>query len=175
VIITADPKSDQWNADDFVQGPRTFTIAGVTNGKAEQKYDIALEGTDRAWRPPLTVLRLLLAAWGDDATQWVGHQVTLFRDPEVTFGPNKTGGIRVSHMSHIDGPITETLTVTRGKRGRFTVQPLTARDWVAELDLAGDNLEAVTALGSAARAAKVAPATLALIRARYDELKATER
>ena len=34
------------------------------------------------------------------------------------------GGLRVSHVSHIDKPITVALTVTRGKRAPFTVQPL---------------------------------------------------
>lgn len=124
MIITAEPRSDQWNADDFVQGPRTFTIAGVSHGKAEQKYDIALEGSDRVWRPPLTVLRILLKAWGDDATKWVGHQVTLYRDESVKFGPDQVGGIRVSHLSHIDKALTVPLTTSRGRRANFTVKPL---------------------------------------------------
>lgn len=122
--ITAEPRSDQFNADDLVAGPRTFTIASVKPGKAEQKYDIELEGEERVWRPPLTVLRLMLAAWGDDAANWVGQRVTLFRDPDVDFGGSKVGGIRISHMTGIDKPLTEALTVKRGKRGRFTVQPL---------------------------------------------------
>jgi hypothetical protein len=73
------------------------------SGAAEQKYDIELvEGEGRAWRPPVTVLRLLVAAWGDDATVWVGRRVRLYRDPEISFGRDKVGGIRVSHLSHID-------------------------------------------------------------------------
>jgi hypothetical protein len=125
--ITTEPRSDQWNADDFIGGPRTFTIAGVRTGTAEQKYDIDLvEGGGRSWRPPLTVLRLLVAGWGDDATVWPGRMVTLYRDPSIRFGRDEVGGIRVSHMSHLpdDKPLTESLTVTRGKRSAFTVQPL---------------------------------------------------
>ena len=123
--ITAEPRSDQWNADDFVGGPRTFTIAGVKPGAAEQKYDVELvEGEGRVWRPPLTVLRLLIAAWGDDATVWVGRRVTLYRDPSIKFGRDAVGGIRVSHLSHIDKPLTVALTETRGKRAAHTVQPL---------------------------------------------------
>lgn len=123
--ITTEPRSDQWNADDFVGGPRTFTIAGVKVGSAEQKYDIELvEGHGRAWRPPLTVLRLLVAGWGDDATLWPGRRVTLYRDPTIRFGKDQVGGIRVSHMSHIDKPLREALTVTRGKRSVFVVEPL---------------------------------------------------
>lgn len=123
--ITAEPRSDQWNADDFVGGARTFTIAGVKPGAAEQKYDIELvEGEGRVWRPPLTVLRLLIEAWGDEASAWVGRRVTLYRDPDVRFGRETTGGIRVSHLSHIAKPLAVSLTVSRAKRATTTVQPL---------------------------------------------------
>jgi hypothetical protein len=46
--ITAEPRSDQLNADDFIGGPRSFIIANVHEGKAEQKYDIELAGEPRA-------------------------------------------------------------------------------------------------------------------------------
>ena len=125
--ITAEPRSDQWNADDFVGGPRTFTIAGVKVGSAEQKYDIELvEGQGRAWRPPLTVLRLLIAAWGDEAATWAGRRVTLYRDESIRFGPEAVGGIRVSHMSDLPGgkAFDIILTSSRGKRGKHHVEPL---------------------------------------------------
>lgn len=122
--ITAEPKSDQWNAEDFLSGPRTFTVAGVKVGTAEQKYDITLEGEKRVWRPPLTVLRTLIKCWGDDATQWAGKRVTLYCDERVTFGKEAVGGIRVSHVSGIDKPTTVSVTATRGRRTKVTVQPL---------------------------------------------------
>lgn len=125
--ITAEPRSDQWNADDFIGGPRTFTIAGVKVGTAEQKYDIELvEGDGRFWRPPLTMLRLLIAAWGDEATTWTGRRVTLYRDDTVKFGADAVGGIRVSHMSHLPGgkPLSVKLTSTRGRRASVSVDPL---------------------------------------------------
>jgi hypothetical protein len=125
--ITAEPRSDQWNADDFIGGPRTFAIASVQVGKAEQKYDIELaEGDGRSWRPPLTMLRLLIAAWGDEAATWTGRRVTLYRDETVRFGSDAVGGIRISHMSHLPGnkPFTAKLTTTRGRRANFTVEPL---------------------------------------------------
>jgi hypothetical protein len=127
--ITTEPRSDQWNAEDFIGGSRTFTIAGVKVGSAEQKYDIELEeGGGRSWRPPLTVLRLLVAGWGDDATTWAGHRVRLYRDPSITFGRDKVGGIRLSHMSHIDKPVQENLTVSRGHRAQHVVEPLIEDD-----------------------------------------------
>jgi len=127
VKITAEPRSDQWNADDFVGSPMTFTIAGVQVGKAEQKYDIELvEGQGRAWRPPLTMLRLLIAAWGDEAATWVGRKVTLYRDDSVRFGSDTVGGIRISHMSDLPGdkPFEVMLTSTRGRRTKVRVLPL---------------------------------------------------
>ena len=129
--ITTEPRSDQWNADDFIGGPKTFTIGGVKTGAAEQKYDIELvEGQGRSWRPPPTVLRLLVAAWGDDATTWPGRIVRLYRDPSIRFGRDEVGGIRVSHMSDLpdNKPLTVNLTVTRGKRAPLTVQPLSRID-----------------------------------------------
>lgn len=127
MIITAEPRSDQWNADDFIGGPITFTIAGVKVGTAEQKYDIELvEGQGRAWRPPLTMLRLLIAAWGQDAAAWTGRRVTLYRDESVRFGSDAVGGIRISHMSNLpEGrALTVKLTSTRGRRASHTVEPL---------------------------------------------------
>lgn len=123
--ITAEPRSDQWNVDDFIGGPRTFTVAGVKAGKAEQKYDIELvEGEGRVWRPPITVLRILIAAWGDESSAWAGRRVTLFADPSVRFGSDQVGGIRVSHLSHISKPLSVSVAVKRGQRKPFTVQPL---------------------------------------------------
>src|SRR5699024_10237103 len=123
--ITAEPRSDQWNAEEFLSGPRTFTIAGVKPGAAEQKYDIELvEGEGRVWRPPLTMLRVLLAAWGDDATEWQGRRVTLYLDPTVRFGKEQVGGIRISHLSHIDKPLTLSITASRGRRAPYKVEPL---------------------------------------------------
>lgn len=125
--ITAEPKSDQWNAADFIAGPRTFTIADTKEGGAEQKYDIALvEGGGRAWRPPLTIIRLLMAAWGDESDAWKGRRVTLFCDADVRFGSDAVGGIRVSHMSDLPGnkKFSVRLPTSRGKGRPYTVEPL---------------------------------------------------
>jgi hypothetical protein len=124
--VTIEKKTDQLNFEDFLGGvTRLVTITGVQRGNREQQYDLSIEGDDRYWRPAVTVLKQLVEAWGDDATTWPGHQALLYGDPTVKFGPDKVGGIRVSHVSHIDKPITASLTITRGKRGNFTLNPLT--------------------------------------------------
>lgn len=123
--VTIEKKTDQLNYEDFLGGiTRIVTIAGVRKGTKEQQYDIEIEGDTRVWRPAVTVLKLLVAAWGDDATQWVGRRALLWGDPEVKFGGKKVGGIRVSHLSHIEKPIAENLSETRGQRRIHTVDPL---------------------------------------------------
>ena len=63
--------TDQLNFEDFLGGvTRVVTIAGVKAGTKEQQYDVAIEGDQRVWRPAVTVLKLLVAAWGDDAPTW---------------------------------------------------------------------------------------------------------
>ena len=119
------PRSDQLNAEDLLTGPRTFTVEKVTKGSAEQPVDIHLvEFPRRPFRPSKTVRRILVAAWGPDASTYVGRRMTLYRDPAVKFGGMDVGGIRVSHLSHIDKPLSVALTVSRGKRQPYTVQPL---------------------------------------------------
>lgn len=125
--ITAEPRSDQLNADDFIGGPATFTISNVRAGTAEQKYDIDLaEVQGRCWRPPLTVLRIMISAWGDEAKNWIGQRVTLYRDDSVRFGKDAVGGIRIAAMTGITQPIELRLTSTRGKKGLHRVEVLTA-------------------------------------------------
>lgn len=123
--VTIEKKTDQLNYEDFLGGvTRIVTVAGVKAGTKEQQYDIAIEGDQRVWRPAVTVLKLLVEAWGDDATAWVGRRAELFGDPEIMFGRDKVGGIRVSRVSHIAKPVSANLTVTRGKRSKHTVDPL---------------------------------------------------
>lgn len=121
------PKSDQMNADDLMSGPRTFTIAEVRKSASlEQPVDVYLaefpEG--RPFKPSKSMRRVMVAAWGVDASTYTGRRMTLYRDPAVRFGGQDVGGIRISHLSHITKPMTLALTVTRGKRAPYVVQPL---------------------------------------------------
>jgi hypothetical protein len=70
------------------------------------------------------VLKLLKLAYGDEGANWVGKRAHLYGDPEVKMKGVKVGGIRVSHLSHIDKPLTASLTVTRGQTGDFVIMPL---------------------------------------------------
>ena len=117
--------SAQQNYDEYLAGPKTVTVAEVRQGTAEQPVNVELvEFPGKPFKPAKSVRRVLAAAWGTDASKWTGRRLTIYGDPSVRYGGKEVGGLRVSHVSHIDKPITVALTVTRGKRAPFTVQPL---------------------------------------------------
>jgi hypothetical protein len=118
------PRSDQVNADDLIAGPITYTIREVIQGKAESPFDFLLVETDRAYRPSKTMRRVIVNAWGPEAANYAGRRLTLYREPSIKFGGQTVGGIRISHMSNIDSRVEVLAQVTRGKREKFTVDPL---------------------------------------------------
>jgi len=121
------PRSDQINAEDFIAGPATFIIEGVAiSPGTEQPVNIKLIGEPRVWRPCKSMSRVLVAAWGPDANAYVGRSVTLYRDPKVKWGGLEVGGIRVSHMSHIERDMVMSLTATKGKRAPHKICVLNA-------------------------------------------------
>ena len=122
---TIEADSTQVNADDLTGGDRTVTITGVKKGTADQPVDIELaEFPGRVYRPCKSMRRVLVAAWGADAGTYIGRRVTLYNDPTVRWGGQTVGGIRIRALSHIDQRMTLALTVTRGRRAPFTIEPL---------------------------------------------------
>lgn len=121
---TIQPTSDQLDAVDLLGGPRTFTIEKVEKNNGDQPVNIHLREFDRVWRPGKSMRRVLVYAWGPDASQYAGRRLTLYCDPSVKFGGEAVGGTRISHLSHIAKPLTIPLLVTRGKSAPFRVQPL---------------------------------------------------
>lgn len=125
------PRSDQLNADDLIPGPRVLKITGariVKDGR-DVKIVINFEGDNgKPWKPCKTMGRAMVMAWAiTDEAQLAGKAVRVYRDPEVKFGDQgAVGGIRISHMSHIDKPVSVKLTVSQGKKGLYTFHPLVA-------------------------------------------------
>lgn len=179
VSETTAPRSDQQNFDDYLGGPKTVTVSEVRKGSAEQPVEIHLvEFPGRPYKPAKSMRRVLVAAWGSDSTEYTGRKLTLFGDPSIRFGKEAVGGIRIAALSHIDKPLTISLTVTRGKRAPFTVQPLeppkdtSGRDWLVELTATDGDADKIAKLGSEATAAHALPAVLDVIRDAYREAKA---
>lgn len=126
MLDTIIPKSDQLNADDLIGG-KTITIAitGIDIKMDEQPVSIHFEGDGgKPYRPGKSMRRVLVNVWGPDANVYVGRRLTLYRDDGVKFGGMEVGGIRISHMSHLDKPMTMALTATKAQRRPFTVKPL---------------------------------------------------
>jgi hypothetical protein len=123
------PKSDQLNADDLIAGPMTITVTRVTAApsSADQPVSVHFEGDDgKPYKPCKSMRRVLVQLWGARGDDYAGRRMTLYRDASVRFGGIEVGGIRISHMSHIDGEKKLALTVTRGKRAPYIVKPLPA-------------------------------------------------
>jgi hypothetical protein len=120
------PKSDQINADDLMAGPLTISITEVEiRPGTEQPVSIHYGGDGgRPWKPCKSMSRVLVAAWGPDARNYVGRSVTLYRDPTVKWGGMEVGGIRVSHLSHIERDMVLALTATKGSRKPHRVRVL---------------------------------------------------
>lgn len=125
ITSTTAPKSDQQNYDDYVGGPKTVTVTEVKKGSADQPVEVHLaEFPGRPYKPSKSMRRVLVAAWGADASAYAGRRITLYGDPTVRFGGQEVGGIRIGALSNIDKPLQLSLTVTRGKRAPFVVQPI---------------------------------------------------
>jgi hypothetical protein len=182
------PKSDQINAEDLLAGPRTFTIAEVREGSAEQPVNVHLvESPGKPFRPSKTVLRIFVTAWGKDSSTFAGQRITLYRDPTVRFGGQDVGGIRVSHMSGITKPLKLALAVSKGKRSQYVVDPLpdapapvqaapTVDELIDAAQKAGsdDELNRIARQAVAALAGSDLDAVKSVVTARRAELKDAE-
>lgn len=126
---TIDPKSDQLNADDLIGTTKTIKVTGVSRGSgSDQPIVVNYEGDNgRPFKPCKSMRRVLIFAWGEYGQDWIGKSMTLYADPEVKFGGVKVGGIRISHLSHIQSAISMSLTATRGKRSPYNVDMLTVK------------------------------------------------
>lgn len=146
------PKSDQMNSDDLISGPRTIKITKVSadTGSAEQPILIHYDGDGgKPYKPCKSMRRVMVAIWGSDGSAYPGRSMTLYRDPSVRWGGLEVGGIRISHMSDMDAPVTLALTATKQSRKPYTVKPLETSNRALEpIDIyakqLGANLKSMT-------------------------------
>jgi len=120
------PKSDQLNAEQLLGGPITITVSDVQRGGGEeQPVVIHYEGEGgRPYKPCKSMRKVLVFAWGSDGREWIGRSMTLYNRPDVKFGGEEVGGIRVSHLSHIDRDVAISLTATRGRKEQTRIKRL---------------------------------------------------
>ena len=119
------PKSDQINADDLISGPIIIKITGVKDVGGDQPIIINYDGDNgRPYKPGKSMRRVMIAMWGTDGNKWIGQSIEIYNDPEVRFGGQDVGGIRISRATGISKTMNIMLTVTRAKRAPYTVKPL---------------------------------------------------
>jgi len=66
---------------------------------------------------------VLMAARGYDGRDWIGKSLRVFHDPQVRFGGEDVGGVRISHMTDIPGKRIELkLTASKGKKTLYVIE-----------------------------------------------------
>lgn len=126
MLQTIVPKSDQLNADDLIGQSMSIKVTEVRfKAGDDQPVSIHFDGDNgKPYKPCKSMRRVLVHAWGADANKYLGRSMSLVRDPKVQWGGQAVGGIRITHLSHIDSPLTMALTATRGSRKPYTVEVL---------------------------------------------------
>lgn len=122
----AKPKSDQVNADDFIR-PVTVTVVNVEQVAGEQPVKITLAEC-KPYFPCKSMIRVLIKCWGARTGVYKGRQMVLHCDDTVKWGGKPVGGIRISHMSHIDKAMKFPMTMSKGSSKMYTVNVLTAEN-----------------------------------------------
>lgn len=131
ITETTAAKADQINAVDLDEAGSVFTIAAVSRGDASAGQPVWIhmhETPGRPWKPCKTMRRLLRDCWGKRTGDWQGRAVYLYTDPAVTFGRDKTGGVRVRALSDMKAPKDLTYMVRRGQYQAFRVDVLKRRE-----------------------------------------------
>mgnify|MGYP003498821017 FL=1 len=120
------PKSDQLNAEQLLSAPITILVTDIKRGSGVDQPVIVsyLNDEGRPYKPCKTCRKILIFAWGDDGSEWIGKRMTLYCDPDIKFGGVKVGGIRISHLSNIERDMAVSLNVTKGKKGEFIIKKL---------------------------------------------------
>lgn len=124
-LSTTQAKSDQINAADLLGGPLVCQITDIVmTGSADQPVSIYVDSHPQPWKPSKTSRRVLAACWSDvEPSAWVGRYIVLYNDPSVMWAGKAEGGIRCSHLSHIDCQKTIMVNATRGKKAAQHVEP----------------------------------------------------
>lgn len=123
-------KSDRLNYEDFIMGPKDFTIVRLAK-KIDQgtpKLLIFFEGFESTpYWPSKGMIKCLssMDGWGNaEFPQWIGRRMRLFGEPTVVYAGKEMGGIQISHISDIKSEYTTKITLRRGLRIDFTIEPM---------------------------------------------------
>jgi hypothetical protein len=68
--------------------------------------------------------RVLVQLWGSESSVFHGRRLTIYRDDTVKWAGVETGGIRISHASHIPESTRVLVTASKNKRVPMTIDVL---------------------------------------------------
>ena len=111
-------------------GPKDFTIVRLAKkiDQGKPRLLIFFEGYESTpYWPSLGMVKCLSSpdGWGEaEFPQWIGRRMRLFGEPTVVFAGKEMGGIQISAISHINGEYTTKITLRRGLRIDFAIEPL---------------------------------------------------
>ena len=118
-------KSDQLNSADIADSI-TINITKATKKAGDQPISIFYDGDNgKPWKPCKSMLRVIARIWGSKVDM-TGRSITLVCDPEVTWGGQAVGGIRISHMSNMEKKKTLPLRISKHKVAKYDVLPIKA-------------------------------------------------
>ena len=87
---------------DDVQQPALVTVADIEQvnvapeGKpAENKWTMTFNELDKPLVLNSTNMNVLASIYGDDSDGWLGKQIVIYHDPNVSFGGKLVGGLRL--------------------------------------------------------------------------------
>jgi len=120
------PKSDQLNADDLISGSKTIKIRNIKGGEDDaQPVSIYFYGdNNKPFKPCKSMRRVLVQLWGSESSVFHGRRLTIYRDDTVKWAGVETGGIRISHASHIPESTRVLVTASKNKRVPMTIDVL---------------------------------------------------
>lgn len=118
--------SDRIIGDDLIAGPQTYTITGAKGIVEDKKKRLRLDldGSAKPFIPCKGMARLMGHLWGPDASKWIGKTVTLYRDPDVRFGADMTGGVRICAASNIDAQQSVPIRISQKSVKTYKVDPI---------------------------------------------------
>lgn len=93
-------KSDDVKAAPIVADIVNTKISEFTDAKTkktEQKLTLVLivKGEEKQLTINNSIIKALIAAFGDDDDNWKGRRIVIYHDPSVLFGGKAVGGVRV--------------------------------------------------------------------------------
>jgi hypothetical protein len=127
-------KGEHISAAEMGERRPTFTIARITtlrmdDEKKKREVDkpaIWFKEIERSWLYCKTSGHSIAAMFGKDDSAWIGKRITLYADPDVRFGSEQVGGIRVAGSPDIEKEIKIRVKFPKKKPIEIVLTPTAA-------------------------------------------------